>query len=398
MNPNILQTPIDYLKGVGPNRADLLRREIGIHTYQDLLNFFPNRYLDRTRFYKINELQRNSAEVQVVGKIVHMRTVEQKHGKRLVADFMDDTGKMELVWFRGQKWVRDSLKLNTPYVIFGKTTWFNGSFSMPHPELELVEDYKANLTSAMQPIYPSTEKLAKSGITNRVITKLMQQVFLESGGKFYDTLPLDLLSELRLLPKADSVFNIHFPKDQELLTKAQFRLKFEEFFYLQLQLLMRNLLQKQKIKGFTFEQVGQHFTEFYEKHLPFELTGAQKRVVKEIRQDMGSGAQMNRLLQGDVGSGKTIVALMTALLALDNGFQACLMAPTEILATQHYEGLKEYAAQMGLKIALLTGSVKQSSRKVIHQDLLSGDLLVWRQGSWQPLDADGSAGSRPAPA
>ena len=376
MNANILQTPIDYLKGVGPNRADLLRREIGIHTYQDLLNFFPNRYLDKTRFYKINELQRNSSEVQVVGKIVHLRTVEQKHGKRLVADFIDETGKMELVWFRGQKWLRDNLKLNTPYVIFGKTSWYNGSFSMPHPELEPVEEYKNNLRTAMQPIYPSTEKLGKAGITNRVITKLMQQVFLESGGKFYDTLPQELLSELQLLPKAESVFNVHFPKSQELLTKAQFRLKFEEFFYLQLQLLMKNMLQKQKIKGFTFEQVGKHFTEFYENHLPFELTNAQKRVVKEIRQDMGSGAQMNRLLQGDVGSGKTIVALMTALLALDNGFQAAIMAPTEILATQHYTGLMELVKELDIHIRLLTGSTKTAERREIHEALENGELHI----------------------
>lgn len=376
MNVNILQTPIDYLKGVGPNRADLLRREIGIHTYQDLLNFFPNRYLDKTRFYKINELQRNNAEVQVVGKIVHLRTVEQKQGKRLVADFIDDTGKMELVWFRGQKWIRDNLKLNTPYVIFGKTSWYNGSFSMPHPELELVEDYKNNLTSAMQPIYPSTEKLGKSGISNRVITKLIQQVFLETKLKFYDTLPQELLSELQLLPKAESVFNVHFPKNQELLARAQYRLKFEEFFYLQLQLLMKNMLQKQKIRGFTFELVGKHFTEFYENHLPFELTTAQKRVVKEIRQDMGSGAQMNRLLQGDVGSGKTIVALMTALLALDNGFQACIMAPTEILATQHYTGLMELVKELDIHIRLLTGSTKTSERREIHEALQNGELHI----------------------
>ena len=376
MNANILQTPIDYLKGVGPNRADLLRREIGIHTYQDLLNFFPNRYLDKTRFYKINELQRNSSEVQVVGKIVHLRTVEQKHGKRLVADFIDGTGKMELVWFRGQKWLRENLKLNTPYVIFGKTSWYNGSFSMPHPELEPVEEYKNNLRTAMQPIYPSTEKLGKAGITNRVITKLMQQVFLESGGKFYDTLPQELLSELQLLPKAESVFNVHFPKSQELLAKAQFRLKFEEFFYLQLQLLMKNMLQKQKIKGFTFEQVGKHFTEFYENHLPFELTNAQKRVVKEIRQDMGSGAQMNRLLQGDVGSGKTIVALMTALLALDNGFQAAIMAPTGILATQHYTGLMELVKELDIHIRLLTGSTKTAERREIHEALENGELHI----------------------
>ena len=376
MNANILQTPIDYLKGVGPNRADLLRKELGIHTYQDLVNFFPNRYLDKTRFYKINELQRNSAEVQVVGKITHIRSVEQKRGKRLVADFIDDTGKMELVWFRGQKWIRENLKINTPYVVFGKTNWFNGLFSMPHPEMELVEEYKKQLRTAMQPIYPSTEKLAKSGITNRVINKLMQQLFIETKGKFYDTLSEEITSELKLIPKAEAVFNIHFPQSQELLAKAQFRLKFEELFYIQLQLLIKNMLQKQKIKGFVFEEIGQNFSEFYSNHLPFELTGAQKRVIKEIRADLGSGAQMNRLLQGDVGSGKTIVALMSMFIALDNGFQACLMAPTEILAIQHYNGLVELCKDLDTSIYLLTGSSKTKARREIHEKLENGEIDI----------------------
>ncbi|WP_029037488.1 ATP-dependent DNA helicase RecG [Salinimicrobium xinjiangense] len=374
MNPNLLQTPIDYLKGIGPNRADILRKEIGVHTYGDLLNFFPNRYLDKTRFYKIAQLERNSAEVQVVGKIVHLRTVEQKKGKRLVADFVDDTGKMELVWFRGQKWIRENLKINTPYIIFGKTSWYNGLFSMPHPEMELVEEYKKSLRPAMQPVYPSTEKLGKSGITNRVISRCVQQLFSESGGKFIDPLPEGLREELHLLPKAEALFNAHFPKNQELLAKAEFRLKFEELFYIQLQLLMKNLIRKQKIKGFLFEAVGSHFSDFYENHLPFELTNAQKRVIKEIRHDLGTGAQMNRLLQGDVGSGKTIVALMSVLLALDNGFQACLMAPTEILAIQHYNGISELVNDLGIKVRLLTGSTKTSERREIHAALESGEL------------------------
>ncbi|MFD2516310.1 ATP-dependent DNA helicase RecG [Salinimicrobium flavum] len=374
MNSNLLQTPIDYLKGIGPNRADIMRKEAGIHTYGDLLNFFPNRYLDKTRFYKINQLQRNSAEVQVVGKIMHLRTVEQKKGKRLVADFVDETGKMELVWFRGHKWIRENLKLNTAYVIFGKTNWFNGVFSMPHPEMELVEEYKKNLRTAMQPVYPSTEKLSKSGITNRVFSKCMQQLFLESGNKIFDPLPKDLLEELHLLPKAEAIFNAHFPRNQELLAKAQFRLKFEELFYIQLQLLMKNLLRKKKIKGYLFEEVGQNFSDFYEKHLPFELTNAQKRVIKEIRKDLGTGAQMNRLLQGDVGSGKTIVALMTILLALDNNFQACLMAPTEILAIQHFNGISELVESLGIKVRLLTGSTRAAERKEIHEALENGEL------------------------
>ncbi|CAM4255024.1 ATP-dependent DNA helicase RecG [Gillisia limnaea] len=376
MNANLLQTPIDYLKGVGPNRAELLRKELGIHTYQDLINFFPNRYIDKTRFYKINELQQNTAEVQVVGKIINIKTVDQKRGSRMVAEFIDDSGKMELVWFRGQKWIRENIKINTPYVIFGKTNWFNGMFNMPHPEMELLEEHQKNLRTAMQPVYPSTEKLTKAGITNRVINKLMQQLFIETGGRFYDTLSKDIKEELKLISRAEAMFNIHFPKSQELLARAQFRLKFEELFYIQLQLLIKNMIHKQKIKGFVFEQVGENFGEFYQEHLPFELTGAQKRVVKEIRSDLGSGAQMNRLLQGDVGSGKTIVALMSMLIALDNGFQACLMAPTEILSVQHYNGLVELCKELKTSIYLLTGSSKTSKRREIHEKLENGEINI----------------------
>ncbi|MBT8394995.1 MAG: ATP-dependent DNA helicase RecG, partial [Bacteroidia bacterium] len=313
-----LQTPIDYLKGVGPNRADLLRKELGINTFQDLINLFPNRYIDRTEYYKINQLQRNNTEVQIMGRITNVKEVPQKRGKRLVATFQDDTGTMELVWFRGQKWIRESLKFDKPYVIFGKTNWFSGKFSMPHPEMELLVDHEKSLRSAMQPVYPSTEKLNNKGITNRVISKIMQQLFLESKGKFSETLSKNLLQELKLISKSEALFNVHFPKNQELLSRAQFRLKFEELFYIQLQLIIKNLIHKSKIKGFTFDKVGHYFNTFFKEVLPFELTNAQKRVTKEIRHDLGSNAQMNRLLQGDVGSGKTIVALMSMLIALDN--------------------------------------------------------------------------------
>lgn len=376
MNPNVLQTPIDYLKGVGPNRADLLRGELGIHTYQDLINLFPNRYIDRTRYYKIRELQENSSEVQVIGKIVHLKTVEQKRGKRLVATFVDDTGEMELVWFRGQKWIRESIRINTPYVIFGRCNRIGHLFSMPHPEMELLTEHESSLRTAMQPVYPSTEKLANKGITNRVINKLMQQLFTETGGRFMETLSSSLLEELNLISKPAAMFNIHFPKNQELLAKAQYRLKFEELFYIQLQLLIKNLVRKQKIKGYVFDMVGDHFHDFYDKYLPFSLTGAQKRVIKEIRHDLGTGAQMNRLLQGDVGSGKTIVALMAMLLALDNGFQACIMAPTEILASQHFNGIQELVKPLGINIKILTGSTKTSARTEIHEQLRSGELHI----------------------
>ncbi len=376
MNANFLQTPITYLKGVGPHRAQILQSELGIGTYQDLINLYPNRYIDKTKYYKIGQLQRSNADVQIIGKIVHLKTVEQKKGKRLVASFIDDTGEMELVWFRGQKWIRENLKLNTPYVIFGRCNWYNGKFSMPHPEMELRTEHEKGLKIKMQPIYPSTEKLGNSGITNRVINKLQQQLFIETKGQFRETLSDPLLHELKLISKSEALFNIHFPKSHEFLAKAQFRLKFEELFYIQLQLISKKLLRKQKIKGFNFDQVGERFNDFYNNHLPFQLTNAQKRVIKEIRADLGSNAQMNRLLQGDVGSGKTIVALMIMLLAIDNDFQACLMAPTEILANQHFNGIKELLADMGVRIALLTGSTKKSERNIIHQQLESGELNI----------------------
>ena len=374
---NLLETPIEYLKGVGPHRGDLLRKELGIHKYIDLLNLFPNRYIDRTRYYKINELQNSNSEVQIIGKIIHLKTIEQGKGKsRLVATFIDDTGQMELVWFQGQKWIRDSLKINIPYVIFGKVTQFGATYNMAHPEMEFLEEHKASLRSAMQPVYPSTEKLANKGISNKIITKMMQQLFVETQALFSENLPDYLLEELKLLPKNGALFNIHFPKSQDLLAKAQFRLKFEELFFIQLQLITKNLIRKHKIKGVAFEKVGENFNNFYTNHLPFELTTAQKRVLKEIRNDLGSNAQMNRLLQGDVGSGKTIVALMCMLLAKDNGFQSCLMAPTEILANQHFNGIAELAQKLNITIKLLTGSTKTAERKVIHEALENGTLDI----------------------
>ena len=374
---NLLETPIEYLKGVGPQRGDLLRKELGIHKYVDLLNLFPNRYIDRTRYYKINELQNSNSEVQIVGKVIHIKTVEQGKGKsRLVATFVDDTGQMELVWFQGQKWIRESLKINIPYVIFGKVSQFGAAFNMAHPEMEMLEEHKASLRSAMQPVYPSTEKLANKGISNKVINKMMQQLFVETQALFSENLPNYLLEELKLIPKNAALFNIHFPKSQDLLAKAQFRLKFEELFFIQLQLITKNLIRKHKIKGMPFENVGDNFNNFYKNYLPFDLTNAQKRVLKEIRNDLGSNAQMNRLLQGDVGSGKTIVALMCMLLAKDNGFQSCLMAPTEILANQHFNGITELAKELNINIKILTGSTKTSDRKIIHEELENGSLDI----------------------
>jgi len=378
MNINLFQTPIDYLKGVGPNRADLLKKELGIYTFQDLANLFPNRYLDRTQFYKIDQLQRTSADVQIIGKITNIKTVAQKRGKRLVANFQDNSGKMELVWFKGHKWIRENLKLNVAYVVFGKTNWFNGVFSMPHPEMELLTEYEKNLRPIMQPVYPSTEKLIARGLSNRVVNSMMQHLFLETKNSIAETLPNNILESLKLLAKKEALLNIHFPQNQQLLSRAQYRLKFEELFYIQLQLIRKNLIHKAKIKGYPFTKIGNHFNAFFKDHLPFELTQAQKRVIKEIRTDLGSNAQMNRLLQGDVGSGKTIVALMSILIALDNDFQACLMAPTEILSVQHYNGLNELCKNLNLSIYLLTGSTKTLDRRIIHEKLENGeiDLLI----------------------
>ena len=376
MNANILQTPITYLKGVGPGRAELLKSELEVQTYGDLLHIFPNRYIDRTQYYKINELKRNNADVQVIGQITEIKTVAQKRGKRLVATFVDETGSMDLVWFRGQKWIANHLKIRQDYVIFGKTNWFGGRFSMPHPDMELLEEHKESLRTAMQPIYPSTEKLSARGITNRVMIKLMQQLFIETDYGFSETLSEELMRSLKLLSRSKALFNIHFPQSQEMIAKSRFRLKFEELFYIQLQLISKKILRKQKIKGFPFDHVGEKFNTFYTDQLPFALTAAQKKVIKEIRADLGSQAQMNRLLQGDVGSGKTMVALMTMLLAIDNGFQACLMAPTEILAVQHYNSIKELLGNMSVTLALLTGSVKKAVRSAIHKSLEDGSLHI----------------------
>jgi ATP-dependent DNA helicase RecG len=372
----LLQTSIEYLKGVGPSRGELLRKELGIYKYGDLVQLFPNRYIDRTRYYKINELLPTNAEVQLIGKIISLKTIEQKRGKRLIATFKDETGLMELVWFQGQKWVRENIKLNTDVVIFGKCSAFNGVFNMPHPEIELLAEHQQSLRSAMQPVYPSTETLSNRGISNRMVLKMLEQLFSERELNFSESLPDYLINELKLISKNKAIFNIHFPRSSEDLAKAQFRLKFEELFFIQMQLITKNLIHKHKIKGHPFTNVGTYFNEFYNNHLPFDLTNAQKRVLKEIRNDMGNPAQMNRLLQGDVGSGKTIVALMSMLLALDNNFQACLMAPTEILANQHFIGLSELAIPLGLNIRILTGSVKIAQRRIIHEELENGTLHI----------------------
>ena len=371
-----LTYPITYLRGVSVQRATLIYTELGIKTCNDLLYFFPFRYIDKTTFYTVKELQINTSEVQIVGKITKVKSVAQKRGSRLVATFEDATGTMELVWFKGQKWIKEALKINEPYVVFGKLNHYKGRFSIPHPEMEEVSAYKKKLQSKMQPVYPSTEKLTNSGVSNKMIRTYVQQVLQQFYENIQESLSPEIIGNFHLISKRDALLNAHFPKNQEYLSKAQNRLKFEELFFIQLELLTKKLINKTKIKGVVFKNVGAHFTTFYDNYLPFDLTNAQKRVLKEIRKDVASGAQMNRLLQGDVGSGKTIVALLSMLLAIDNGFQATIMAPTEILARQHYLAISELLTSMDLRVDLLTGSVKVKKRREIHQNLEDGTLNI----------------------
>ena len=301
---------------------------------QDLLHFFPHRYLDRSQFFSINTLPANNSEVQIKGRVKQLKWVNQKRGKRLVAEFEDETGQLELVWFRGHQWVAKSIQLNKEYIIFGRLNWYLGLASMPHPEMTLAAAYEQEPLRPFKPIYRSTEKMVNSGLTQTSLQKMVSELFLKTGQSFRETLPEKILARLNLVSKAKALTCIHFPENQNALTRAQMRLKFEELFYIQLQLLLKNYQRKQKIKGYIFESIGHHFNSFYKEELPFTLTNAQKRVIKEIRNDLGSGRQMNRLLQGDVGAGKTMVALLTMLIAVDNSFQACLVAPTEILAQQ----------------------------------------------------------------
>ena len=371
-----LSYPITYIKGISVQRATLLYTELGIKSCNDLLNFFPFRYIDKTQFYAIKDLQPNSSEVQIVGQITQVKSVAQKRGSRLVATFQDTSGTMELVWFKGQKWIKDALKINVPYVVYGKLNHYNGNFSIPHPELELVSEYKKKLQTKMQPVYPSTEKLVNSGVSNKLMRNYIQNLLQQFYDGIQESLSQEIIDDFKLMKKRDALLNVHFPKSQENLAKAEYRLKFEELFFIQLQLVRKKLINKTKIKGFVFENVGAVFNEFYSDKLPFDLTNAQKRVLKEIRKDVGSGAHMNRLLQGDVGSGKTIVALLAMLLAIDNGFQATIMAPTEILANQHYIAVSELVQGMNINVDILTGSVKTKKRREIHANLEDGSLHI----------------------
>ena len=373
---DVLQTPIEYLKGIGPNRANLLKEELNIFSFQDLLYFFPNRYIDRSKFYKINELPQNNSEVQLKGSIISVKMINQKKGKRLVADFSDGTNKMELIWFRGHKWIKDKLKPNLEYIIFGRLNWYGGKPSIPHPEMETQENFKKGFSKSLQSVYPSTEKLLTKGISQRLISKMIEELLKSIKTPFFETLPLGVIDKYGFINKNEALINIHFPQNQEKLTASLNRLKYEELFFIQLQLLIKNIQHKQKIKGYVFEKVGLRFNTFFNQNLPFNLTNSQKKVIKEIRKDLGSGQQMNRLLQGDVGSGKTIVALMTMLIASDNGFQSCFMVPTEILAKQHFQSITDILGALKVSIALLTGSTKKAERKITADKLESGTLDI----------------------
>lgn len=375
-NPHVLDTPIEFLKGVGPQRADLLQKELQVFRYRDLLELYPFRYIDKTKFYSISELVSDLSDVQIIGKIVRVTEEGVGRKKRLKAIFEDDTSSLELVWFKGISWVKKSLHINEDIVVFGKPTLYRNVFSISHPEIESLDNYKKSLVTAMQGVYPSTEKLTNKFLHSKGIAKLTHELLAQVAEYIPETLSLEIRKEYKLISKREALLNVHFPKSEELLKQAHRRLKFEEFFFIQLALLKMKRHKKQAYKSYRFSNIGVHFNEFYKKQLSFELTGAQKRVLKEIRADVASGKQMNRLVQGDVGSGKTIVALMVMLMAKDNGFQSCMMAPTEILATQHYQGLKDKVEALGMTMALLTGSTKTARRRQIHEALESGDLDI----------------------
>jgi len=378
LNGQPFQTPIEYLKGVGTARADVLKKELAVKTFENLLQHFPFRHIDRTRFYKIKDIQQDLPYVQVIARLTHKELLGEKHTKRLVAQVQDETGIMELVWFQGIKWAEKNLIPGKAYILFGKPGSFNGKAQMSHPEFDLysaeVLQRKGNIT--LQPVYSSTEKLKAFTLDSKGLQKLIAGLLELHAKDIHENLPLYIINQFNLMGRADAYRNIHFPEDAEKLAEARHRLKFEELFLLQLKLLKNKLLRVQKFKGNIFDKVGPYFNEFYHNKLPFELTNSQKKVLKEIRQDTQRGVQMNRLLQGDVGSGKTVVALMSMLIAIDNGFQTCIMAPTEILANQHYQTIKSLVGDDFVEVALLTGSTKPKDRKILHEKLENGELKI----------------------
>jgi ATP-dependent DNA helicase RecG len=375
---DFLQTPIEFLKGVGPAKAALFQKELSIYTYGDLLVHYPYRHVDRSEFFTVSEIRKISDPVQIKGRLSHLQEIPQKRGSRLVAQFSDETGSLELVWFKGVKWLKENLQPGQKYVLYGKPTVFSGKVNIAHPEMELLDIFNQKNIGGYSPLYSSTEKMKLRGLDSRaifkIITSLLQQL---SPNHLYENLPTEILEKYKLISKYHAIYFIHFPKTKEHYTQAKRRLKFEELFFIQLQILAQKL-NHQKVTGYALTEKGPLLVKLFKEVLPFEMTGAQKRVTREIIQDLSSGIQMNRLLQGDVGSGKTVVALAAMVHSIDNGFQAGLMAPTEILAQQHFTGLKELCEPLGVKIALLTGSVKGKERKQLFTALEQGfiDVLV----------------------
>ena len=366
---------IKYLQGVGPQRATLLNKELDIHSLHDLLYYFPYKYVDRSRLYYIHEIDGNMPYIQLKGQILSFETVGEGRQRRLVAHFSDGTGVVDLVWFQGIKYLMGKYKAHEEYIVFGKPTVFNGRINIAHPDIDPAKDLTLS-TMGLQPYYNTTEKMKRAGLNSHALEKLMNNAFALLLGPLSETLSPNVVEENHLMSLDEAIHNIHFPQNPEKLRRAQYRLKFEELFYVQLNILRYTKDRQRKYRGLVFERVGEVFNTFYSQNLPFQLTGAQKRVIKEIRKDMGSGRQMNRLLQGDVGSGKTLVALMSMLIALDNGFQACMMAPTEILAAQHYETIKQFLFGMNVRVELLMGSVKGKKREEILKGLLTGEVQI----------------------
>ena len=367
---------IKFLQGVGPQRAAVLNKELGICSFKNLLYYFPYKYVDRSRLYLIREIDGNMPYIQLRGRILSFETFGEGRQRRLVGHFTDGTGVIDLVWFQGLKYIEGKYKANEEYIVFGKPTVFSGRINVAHPDIDPAADLKLS-EMGLEPYYNTTEKMKRHSLNSHAVQKLMKNLFaLLKEDAFDETLSPSLVAAYHLMPLTDALHNIHFPRNPEFLRKARYRLKFEELFYVQLNILRYTKERRNKFRGLVFGRVGEIFNTFYSKNLPFELTGAQKRVIKEMRQDMRSGRQMNRLLQGDVGSGKTLVALMTMLIALDNGYQACMMAPTEILATQHYETITRFLAGMDVRVELLTGSIKGKRRETVLRDLLTGDVHI----------------------
>ena len=366
---------IKYLSGVGPQRASVLNKELNIYSLHDLLYYFPYKYVDRSRIYYIHEIDGTMPYIQLKGEILGFETIGEGRQRRLIAHFSDGTGIVDLVWFQGIKFLVGKYKVHQEYIVFGKPSVFNGRINIAHPDIDNASELKLS-TMGLQPYYNTTEKMKRSSLNSHAIEKMMSAVVQQLREPLPETLSSAILTEHHLMPLTEALRNIHFPANPELLRKAQYRLKFEELFYVQLNILRYAKDRQRKCRGYVFETVGEIFNTFYAKNLPFELTGAQKRVLKEIRRDVGSGKQMNRLLQGDVGSGKTLVALMSMLIALDNGYQACMMAPTEILANQHFETIRELLYGMDIRVELLTGSVKGKKREAILTGLLTGDVRI----------------------